>query len=563
MSLGDLKGIDLSTLDDEQFRQVFAQIATVAERDRQENAIRYYTPVSAMAGRTWDSNARVLAIGGGNGSGKTEQMLALIVACATGVFPDSMKHLVGKLFRGPIHVRIVVESLTTVLYPVTLPKLQWWKWTGVDRPGGERGHWGWIPPYCLKERNWEKSWVEKLRMLTVICRDPDNPEIVLGESVFQFTSFDQDPSDFASGDFHLILHDEPPPLAIWTENEARTMRVAGRMLLSMTWPDDPSIPVDWIFDKVYEPGIQPEKPGRAREIEWINLYSTDNPHLNQTAVAAQAKSWSDEMRNVRIYGKPIRFSNRVHPLFTDETTSWCFSCGKTTISEPNPRSISEVDRLLCTQCGGQSVVEFNHVREFDVSEKWPTAWVLDPHPRKPHMALWVMVDPADDLWVVDEMSVEGDPVDCRKECDEIETRHGLNIALRLIDPNMGRSPSSSRRGIVWQDDFDAAGLVTELADDSEVGRKHLNQFLKPDERRMQPRIHIHPRCATAIAQIKRYTWDDYKRAAEKDMKQTPKPKHDDHPTLLKYLMNYAPTFAGLRGIGAIFSRPGRSRGAHR
>jgi phage terminase large subunit-like protein len=190
----------------------------------------------------------VLAIGGGNGSGKTEQMLALLVACATGVFPDSMKHLAGKLFRGPINVRIVCESLTTVLYPVMLPKLQWWKWTGVDEPGGERGHWGWIPPYCLKDRQWEKSWSEKLRILTVTCRDPEDLNVVRGESTIQFTSFDQDPSDFASGDFHIVLHDEPPPLAIWTENEARTMRVAGRMLLSMTWPDDPSIPVDWIFD---------------------------------------------------------------------------------------------------------------------------------------------------------------------------------------------------------------------------------------------------------------------------------------------------------------------------
>jgi predicted RNA-binding Zn-ribbon protein involved in translation (DUF1610 family) len=244
------------------------------------------------------------------------------------------------------------------------------------------------------------------------------------------------------------------------------------------------------------------------------------------------KDWTDEMRRVRIYGQPIRFSNRVHPIFTDQTQHWCYTCGKTTIPERNEKSIGHLDTWLCTQCGGTNITEFNHVREFEVAERWPTLWVVDPHPRKPHMGLWVQVDPADDLWVVDEFSVEGDCVDVRKEVDKVEGMRGMLTALRMIDPNMGRSPSSSQRGRVWQDDFDEAGLVTVLADDSEVGRKTLNQYLKPDQRRQQPRIHFHPRCKGTIAQIKRYSWDDFKRASEKDQKQVPKAKYDDYPTCL-------------------------------
>jgi phage terminase large subunit-like protein len=558
MSLAELAPEALPDLSDEEFREKFAELAALASRDRQENALVYYRPVNPTAARVWESNARVLAIGGGNGSGQTEQMLALIIACATGVFPDSMKHLAGKLFRGPIHVRVVCESLTTVLYPVMLPKLQWWKWTGVDQPGGEKGHWGWIPPYCLKERQWEKSWVEKLRTLTVICRDPDDLNIVRGESVIQFTSFDQDPSDFASGDFHLVLHDEPPPLAIWRENEARTMRVAGRVLLSMTWPDDPSIPVDWIFDEVYEPGTQADQ----KDIEWINIYSTDNPHLNQDAVKLQAAKWSDETRQVRIYGRPIRFSNRVHPLFTDQTTHWCFPCGKAQVAEDNPKATGHYDTLICTSCRSTNVVAFNHVKDFSVSEKWPVVWLLDPHPRKPHRGIWVMVDPSDDLWQVDEVECDGDPTDMRKRVDEIEGRHGLFVAHRMMDPNMGASPSSSKRGVTWQSDFDDVGLTCELADDSAAGRKHVNQYLKPDERRLQPRIHIHPRCKKSISDFKRHVWDEYKRAAEKDQKQVPKPKNDDSCALWKYLLNYGPTFNGLKGMLAIYSRPGQRRGAY-
>ena len=44
---------------------------------------------------------------------------------------------------------------------------------------------------------------------------------------------------------------------------------------------------------------------------------------------------------------------------------------------------------------------------------------------------------------------------------------------------------------------------------------------------------------------------------EKDQKQTPKPKYDDFPTLLKYLMNSAPEFKLLKyGAPVIHTRPG-------
>jgi hypothetical protein len=47
--------------------------------------------------------------------------------------------------------------------------------------------------------------------------------------------------------------------------------------------------------------------------------------------------------------------------------------------------------------------------------------------------------------------------------------------------------------------------------------------------------------------MKRYVWDEYKRASEKDQKQTPKAKNDDFPTCLKYVANFDPTFGMLKG----------------
>ena len=548
---------DLAALSDDDFRAQFGQILTAAQEDRRENQLCWYKPVSATALAIHESKAKILGIGGGNRAAKTTTMLVEIVMAMTGVFPDALKHLAREKFRGPVNCRIVLESLTTTLYPTILPKLQYFKWNGIDRPGGERGYWGLIPKHCLIDGSWEKSWTDKLRTLRVLCRDPEDPEHVIGESTLQFMSKDQDPTDFASGEFHIVGHDGPPTLAIWRESEARVMSVNGRLIVSMTWPDDPAIPVDWIFDEVYEPGMAKE-----RDIEWFNIYTQDNRNLDQDAIAARAAGWSTETKNVRLYGQPIRFSNRVHPLFTDHTSYWCFTCGKTCIAKDNGATQFVEDKWTCEACGSKQVCEFNHVKEFEASDRWPCVWLLDPHPRRPHVYLWSMIDPSDDWWIIADGSCAGDPTEVRKDTLMIERELGLNVVHHVIDPNMALSPASSKRGVNWRDEFDAAGLVCSLADDSHVGRERLNQFLKPDSGRWQPRMHIHPRCKATIFGLKRYTWQDRKLGNERALLQVPKDKNDDECNLLKYLMNESLTFAQLSGMGRVYQRPGKRIGAY-
>jgi len=541
----DIKKLDpnkIAKLNRQEFRAAMQELLTLQETDRREHSILYYKPVSEFAKKIHLSKAKTVGVGGGNGSSKTEACLAEMVMCMTGQIPDSLRDCVDpkEKLRGPINCRIVCESLTTVLHPIILPKLQWWKWTGVDAPGGEKGHWGWIPRDCLLKGDWARSWSEKYRTLRVLYRDPFRGDKVTGESTLQCMSRDQDASDFASGDYHFILHDEPPTYSIWRENEARTMRVSGRMFLAMTWPDDPSIPVDWIFDEIYEPATGANK---SEHIDWFNLYTTDNPMLDQDAIAIQSEKWSDETRQVRIYGQPIRFSNRVHRLFTDQTLWWCFPCGKT---------IVPVDGK-CSQCSSSTLTTFNHVQDISPNPSWPTVWLLDPHPRKPHMFSWWQVSPQDDLFQIAEGECEGDPVDVARLCEAMEESMGVRVTHRYMDPNMGRSPASARRGITWQDEFRAAGLLCDLADDSDVGRKRIDEYLKPDPDTLVPRITISTRCPKTIQQMKRFVWDDYRKTLEKDLKQKPKEKNDDYPTLMKYLLNTDPTFRFFR-TGAPFIR---------
>ena len=542
---------NLQGLSSDDLASVTAQLLEKRAVVRRENQILYYQSASGMAARLHTSSAHTIGMGGGNRSSKTESCLVEAVACATGVFPFEFQSEFRQKFKGPLNLRVCIESLTTVLHPIMLPKLMWWRWTGIDQPGGLRGHYGWVPRMCLKGGEWDKSWSEKLRTLTFFCRDPDDPERILGESQMQFMSYDQDPTDYASGTFDIVIHDEPPPFAIWRENQARVLDVAGRLLLAMTWPDDPSIPIDWIYDEVYEKG----QPGPLKDpgIDWLELQTLDNRHIDAKIILDKTKSWSEETKKVRLHGQPLRFSNRIHPLFTDIEQTWCFTCGKNCMP----------DEKLCG-CERQStdLTPYVHIEDFEVGDSWPCVFLLDPHPRKPHMFLWVAIDPSDDYHVVCEGELEGDAVDLKIYVDEIEESMSLDVRLRLMDPNMGRSPSGVRREVTWQDEFEAAGLNCELAEDSDVGRKRVNQYLKPDPHTHRPRLMFHSRCRNAAMQIKRYVWDDFKRSADKDLKQQPKDKYSDYPTLLKYLLNYLPTFRNLYMGAPIIGRGGTRRGAY-
>ena len=556
VDLTELNARSIVSLPNDAFRAALSGVLQIAQTDRKENQLLYYKPAHEKAKFMHDSRADLIGVGGGNRSSKTESVLVDFMALATGVFPHVIRDSCIRKFRGPINIRIVCESLKTVLHPIILPKLKWWKWTGTDQPGGEKGHWGWVPKTCLLDGSWDRSWSEKLHTLTVLCRDPDNFDVVLGETVIQFMSYDQDPSDFASGTFHHILHDEPPPYSIWVENQARVLDVDGRLCLAMTWPDDPAIPVDWIFDEVYEKGVP--GPNKDPNIDWLEYDTRDNIHLNIEATLKKAARWSKTTQGVRLQGRPIRFSNLIHPLFTDTTDWWCFKCFEKIAPEA-----SDDGKARCPSCSTQEIGPFCHVLEFDHQPIFPVVCVIDPHPRKPHMLSYFQIDASDDIWQVAELIVEGGVEEVKHEADALEESLKLVVKLSLMDPNMGRSPSSAHnRETTWQDEFGEIGMLFELASDSDIGRGRLNEYLRPDPMTLDPRFHIHSRCNTTISQMKRYAWDDFKRTMDRDIKQTPRDKNDDFPTNIKYLMNYDPSFRVLHDGPVILKRPGIRRGMY-
>jgi hypothetical protein len=522
---------DLSLLSDDELVTMAGYAVQLQEADRREFALHYYKPANDTVARIHDLTCGTIGIFGGNGSGKTEHALVEGIIRCTGQIPEALKSTYPReKLRGPIHMRVVCESLTTVLEPIILPKLQWMTWSGLPPPGGDQGHWGWIPRHCLIQGDWKKSYNSRLRILTVLYRNPDT-DVVEGTSSLQFMSYDQNSTDFASGDVNYCLHDEPPTYPIWKENRARCMRggKGSTMLVSMTWPDNPATPVDWIFDEIFDKGTP--GPLKDKDVEIINIFSTMNPHLDAEEIVKRASQMTATERNTRIYGLPIRFSNRIHPDFTDQPRLWCFECGKMVLG----------DLTGCADCHGKYVSFYNNVESCNPVPRSPCYCLLDPHPRKPHMLLWVQVTTNDDYEVLHEELVEGGAEAVRDTVHDVEAGLGHYTYTRLMDPNMGASPSGATRELTWQTEFDNVGLRFDLADDSDVGRARLNDMIKPDAGTMRTRLTIDPTCATTIFQLKRYVWADHLRPDQHDLKQVPVTKNDDFPTLLKYLMNRLPS----------------------
>lgn len=539
IDLTKLSERELLRLPNEAFRAAGEQLLRLDAQDRREMQLPRYVPASPRAAAVHKSRARLVGIGGGNGASKTETAIIEPLAMATGVLPNSQRELFRPRFQGPIKVRFVIQSIKHVLEQTFLPKLQWWKWTGLPPSGGSQGHWGWIPKMCLVDGSWDKSWSAKSETLTVLCRNPDNLDEVLGTSLIHLMSHEQSSADAASGDFNYIVMDEPPKLGMFRESQARTMRVNGRIIMAMTWPDDPTIPVDWIFDEIYEPG-QPG-PNKNPDIDWFELWTQENANLNQDSIAVQAEKWSEETKNVRLFGRPIRFANRIHPLFTDIPQTWSIAADKPVIPLGG----------VCPFTGSTDLVEFCHVQECEVNPRAPIISLFDPHPRKPHMFAWLQVTATDDLELVFEGECDMDPVGVREYVTTIEKQFLMNVRRRLMDPNMGASPASTDRETTWQSAMRDVGLDYELADDGDVGRALINDYLKVDRRTRRPRLIVHPRCKNAIAQIKRYVWDNYRRQDERDLKQKPRDKYDDYPTLLKYGLNSRPAFRMLMQGGEV------------
>jgi len=510
------------------------QVAATQAALRKEHALLFYRPVSKEAEKFHMSEAQIRLVAGGNRSGKTVSNLVDMVIEMTGIVPYSLEGKFPKSrLRPPIRARLVVESLTNTWEPVIKPKLIYSSWNGKGEPGGPQGHWGWIPRHSLIKGKWDESWSEKNRTLTLT-----------NGSTCQIMSYDQEVQDFSGSSLHTVRMDEGPPHSIYRENRMRIIDVNGNIAIAMTPPDDESASWDaaWVYDEIYEKGIV--GPSKDPNIDAFTFFTEQNAILDRHEIDSISSSLTSRQREVRLFGRFMHLGGRVYTIYTDRPQWWCFACNDIMLN---------VDGK-CTTCQNKNGVVFQHTVDPDKEDwvyKYPVVYLLDPHPRKPHMMAWVAITPADDWVVIKEMEIDGEPEIVRDKVFDFEKQFDLNIVKRIIDPNMGRSRAhnAGKRDITVAEEFSAVGIRCDdsVSDNFIVGKNRVTAMLRPDPKTREPRLKIFTSCRKSNYQMNHFSYDEWARYSsdQRDAKPTPRPLNDDFPKLFGYLANANVTHAGL------------------
>lgn len=104
----------------------------------------------------------------------------------------------------------------------------------------------------------------------------------------------------------LTAIDEEVNPELWTELEARTIVTGGKFIITATLIES----YEWIID-LYNRG----KKGDT-DVFVTELYTPLNPYIDKATFDYLDKRWSDDIKEVRFFGKPRRFIGLVYNGFT-------------------------------------------------------------------------------------------------------------------------------------------------------------------------------------------------------------------------------------------------------
>lgn len=514
-------------------------------RDSQANQIIYYKPVNPEAMKLHLSSALEFGVQGGNKSGKTGTLLAEMAIQMTGVVPYCLegKYPPEKL-RTPIRCRLVVSSLVNA-WDINLKlKFQYFHWNGQKNPDGlvgdpDFGHWGWIPQRFLINGDWDQSWSEKHRVLTL-----ENG------STLQVMSHDQSVTDFNQGAFHLVVEDEIPPEEIHRANKTRVIELGGRIITGGTPPDDRSnaVTAAWFYDQILSPGMDgsnPEETGAAV------LWTEHNRTLPQKFVAFLSKGLTPEQRESRMHGKSLHLSGLILPGFKERPMVWCARCSE---------DILPMDGK-CPTCSGTDILTYSNLwgdadMEWPGPAGWPTLFYMDPHQARPTACAWFKIDRQNGWWQVAELDVPGDAETVKQTVMEYERAHKLTPFWRKGDPKITAQTNQFAREFGGQSfsirtAFEECGFWFEDANTNfTVGRERILSAFRPNHLTRTPKLRIHENCVKTRYAVTHFTWDMGARMTNMDVKDKPGKKNSDFPALLRYMANDDPTWMGIHAVRA-------------
>ena len=332
-------------------------------------------------------------------------------------------------------------------------------------------------------------------------------------SMITFKSYDQKREAFQSDDIDGIWNDEEPPVDIYKEQKMRLLDRAGEMIISMTSLKGVTELIDDLYSEAnileaqHAPLVGEVLPRVAEKngMMFFFLWTTENPHINQDAVANELSLMTKQEKMARGHGIPINLTGKIYH----------FNKRIHTISWDDLPSHSPDD--YCLQM------------------------VLDPHDRKPWALIWVAIHKTGSCYVVDEYpfgrnfneilsddKTYDDYVKVIKDKERYLAEFFGVVHKRILDPNFGNktvqlaerqggqaytTPKKEllKRGLTFIDGIDAleAGHLKV--------REILDYRMNDNEITRQPELRVVDDCVNTITHLSRYSRKDIE-AADGDVK---------------------------------------------
>lgn len=316
-------------------------------------------------------------------------------------------------------------------------------------------------------------------------------------------SNEQDLKSFESVDLGFVWIDEPMPKDRFLATIAR-----GRMGMIIFWTYTPLFQSAWIkdwMDEAVEKG----------EADFIEAEMEDNCQLHGVRGFFQHKhiqriadALPEDEKEARVFGRFGHLIGRVHKLFK--------------------RSI-------------------HVIKPFKIDEKeWTSYKAIDPHPRVPDHVMYMSVNKKGTKIITAELISEGLVKRLFERMKALETKHGLRIEARIIDPSAYNDDQHRKEKSVGSQLFDLGENYIRGSKDLHAGIKRTDTALayqmNAGKMIREPELYIFDTCTITIKQIEQYVWQEWKGATGDGKKKNPSPRDkDDHmPENLHRLLLHEP-----------------------
>ena len=223
------------------------------------------------------SNAKKRLYIGGNRSGKT------VGGICEDIYWIRGEHPYKKVPLAPTRGRIVCVDFNQGIEEIIIPKLRQW-----------------CPSSMFINNSWEDSYNKQAKKI----------KFANGSTV-ELMTYEQNLGAFAGTSRHWTHFDEEPPQDIYNECRARLVDTSGHLWITMTPLDG----MTWVFDQLYEPGIESDDP---KGLFVVEVDMAENPFLTQEAIDEFLDGLDVDERKAREHGRFVQVGGKVYKHFDRE-----------------------------------------------------------------------------------------------------------------------------------------------------------------------------------------------------------------------------------------------------